>query len=58
MKKQLTLTNELQVGDQIIKRDYQFVVDVSEELFEDINNLVFKQNPDNLYKCKFEDIAE
>ena len=57
-KKQLTLTNELQVGDQTIQMNYKFDVDVSEELFEDINNLVFKQNPDNLYKCKFEDIAE
>jgi hypothetical protein len=55
MKKYLTLTNEMQVSDQTIKRDYQFIVDVSEELFEDLNNLVFKKNPDALYKCKFED---
>ena len=58
MKKRLTLTNELQVGDRTIQMNYKFDVDVSEELFEDINNLVFKQNPDNLYKCKFEDTAE
>jgi len=55
MKKYLTLTNEIKVGDQIIKRDYRFVVDVSETLFEDLNNLVFSKNPDALYKCKFED---
>jgi hypothetical protein len=55
MKKYLTLTNELQVADRIIKRDYQFVIDVSDELFEDLNNLVFNKNPDALYKCKFED---
>lgn len=44
----------MQVGDQTIKRDYQFIVDVSDDLFEDVNNLVFKKNPDALYKCRFE----
>jgi len=58
MKKYLTLTNELQVADQTIKRDYRFVVDVSDELFEDCNSLVFNKNPDALYKCRFEDYVE
>lgn len=55
MKKYLTITNELEVADQTIERNYRFVVNVSDELFEDLNNFAFKKNPDALYKCRFEE---
>jgi hypothetical protein len=54
MKKYLTLIDEMKVGEQTITREYKFVTDVHQDMFEDMNAFVFN-NPDKIFKVKFED---
>ena len=55
MKKYLTLIDEMKIGEQTITREYKFVTDVSQEIFEDMNTFVFS-DPNKLFKVKFEDM--
>jgi hypothetical protein len=55
MKKYLTLIDEMKIGEQTITREYKFVTDVSQEIFEDMNIFAFS-DPNKLFKVKFEDM--
>jgi hypothetical protein len=59
VNKHLTLTSETKIGDRVIvDNEFHCTVEIDEEIFEDLNNIIFKKNPDKLYKIKFEECTE
>jgi hypothetical protein len=56
MKKHLVLTQEQVIGNEVVNLEYKFVVDVSNEILKDMNELVFNKHPEKLFKCEFQDL--